>query len=32
MNLGKQQNLFFMEDLGASVQILAGLIGLIAVT
>ena len=32
MNLGKQQNLFFMEDLGASVQILAGLIGLITVT
>ena len=32
MKLGKQQNLFFMEDLGASVQILAGLIGLIAVT
>lgn len=32
MNLGKQQNLFFMGDLGASVQILAGLIGLIAVT
>ena len=32
MDLGKQQNLFFMEDLGASVQILAGLIGLIAVT
>lgn len=32
MNLGKQQNLFFMEDLGASVQILVGLIGLIAVT
>lgn len=32
MNLGKQQNLFFTTDLGASVQILAGLIGLIAVT
>ena len=32
MNLGKQQNLFFMGDFGASVQILAGLIGLIAVT
>ena len=32
MNLGKQQNLFFTADLGASVQILAGLIGLIAVT
>ena len=32
MNLGKQQNLFFMGDIGASVQILAGLIGLIAVT
>ena len=32
MNLGKQQNLFFMGDLGASVQILAGIIGLIAIT
>ena len=32
MNLGKQQNLFFMVDLGASVQILAGIIGLIAIT
>ena len=32
MNLGKQQNIYFMVDLGASVQILAGLIGLIAVT
>ncbi|MBC5714786.1 ABC transporter permease [Roseburia sp. BX1005] len=32
MNLGKQQNLFFMGDLGASVQILAGIIGLIVVT
>ena len=32
MNLGKQQNLFFMADLGASVQILAGIIGLIAIT
>lgn len=32
MNLGKQQNLFFMGDLGASVQILTGIIGLIAIT
>ena len=32
MNLGKQQNLFFMVDLGESVQILAGIIGLIAIT
>lgn len=32
MNLGKQQNLFFMGDFGASVQILAGIIGLIAIT
>ena len=32
MNLGKQQNLFFMVDLCASVQILAGIIGLIAIT
>ena len=32
INLGKQQNLFFMGDLGASVQILAGIIGLIAIT
>ena len=32
MNLGKQQNLFFMVDLGESVQILAGIIGLIVIT
>ena len=32
MNLEKQQNLFFMVDLGESVQILAGIIGLIAIT
>ena len=32
MNLGKQQNLFFTSDLGNSVSILAGLIGLAAVT
>ncbi|MDO4338198.1 MAG: ABC transporter permease [Eubacteriales bacterium] len=32
MKLGKQQNLFFTADLGESVEILAGLIGLIAVT
>lgn len=32
MNLGKQQQLFFMADLGASVKILAGLIGLSVVT
>ena len=32
MNLGKQQELFFTADLGASVQILAGLIGLVVVT
>lgn len=32
MHLGKQQNLFFESDLGASVQILFGLAGLIAVT
>ena len=32
MNLGKQQNLYFTANLGASVQILSGLIGLVAVT
>lgn len=32
MNLGKQQNLFFTVDLGNSVRMLAGLIGLAAVT
>ena len=32
MNLGKQQQLFFTADLGRSVKILAGLIGLIMVT
>ncbi len=32
MNLGKQQSLFFTEDPGTSLQILAGLLGLSAVT
>lgn len=32
MDLGKQQALFFTADLGASVRMLAGLIGLIVVT
>lgn len=32
LNLGKQQNIFFMEDVGASVEILTGIIGLILVT
>lgn len=32
MDLGKQQTLIFTADLGASVQLLAGLIGLILVT
>lgn len=32
MHLGKQQELFFTADLGASVKILAGLIGLVIVT
>ncbi len=32
MNLGKQQQLFFTSDMGASVQILVGLIGLVVVT
>lgn len=32
MNLGKQQNIYFVADLGESVQILAGLVGLGAVT
>ena len=32
MKLGKQQALFFVSDLGESVEILGGLIGLIFVT
>lgn len=32
MNLGKQQNLFFMADLGNSAAILGGMIGMVCIT